>query len=605
MYIDLWDISVGDNTTSNEITGRIHSKTWAFSAGSYSTAFNSQFYIYSSDSIVTRLDLNGMQPYEFFINCNSYGVQNTGNFSVDRMSIASFATAPEYRIFLNDPDSTIYPTGLLTTTLSSTPTIVGCDSAYCIQVDYSKAATAQVVISLNGVNGYQAGTEDVLLGQQVVRGANCFWWDGLDGLGNPVTANQNIRLESTVVTGLTNFPVWDAECNPNGFIVDVIRPTRPRPNLFYDDTNLGGAANTVTGCVAPCHSWATGGGCGSGSIGNNKLVNTYWFTSTDYVAYLALLPYCAPIAAVDSASIVQDNPVVIDVLANDQDANDDIVNSSTSIASGPSNGSITSINGTTGEITYTPNAGFIGADSFLYVVCDAQSLCDSAMVYINVQCAAGSNEINGYVFYDYSPSNGTMDGPDVGVSGVDVRVFRDENDDGLLDGGDNLLTTVTTNGTGSYTYTPNDNLRVIRRRIGSSSDDAEQDIEGGDFGDMNLTSSDLDLSEGYTSGSSATAVGVRFTGLNIPPGVNIDSASITFTARSNESGSTSLIFQVEEADNPGTYTSANSNISSRTFSVTNVIWPNVPGWSNDDQYTTPKLGKPGTIDRRQTGLEFW
>ncbi|NNC96005.1 MAG: T9SS type A sorting domain-containing protein [Chitinophagales bacterium] len=585
-YIDLWDITVGSSITAAAVPGRVHSQSWSMSSGSFTTPFNGMIYVYTTDSIVSRLDLNGFQPFEFFINCNSFGVANTNNFPVDRMSIASIAYVPEYKLFLNDPDSTIFPTGNLTTTLGSTPTIVGCDTSYCIQVNYSKAATAQVVIDLNGTNGYQAGTEDVLIVQQVDKGPNCFYWNGKDNFGATVTPNQNIRLESTVVTGLTNFPIWDAECNPYGFIVDIIRPPKPRPNLRYDDTNLGGGANTTVGCVAPCHAWGSAGaGCSGSSVGDKKLINTYWFTSTDFVAYLAFLPYCPPIAFDDTTFTDQGTDVIIDVLANDKDANDDIVNSSTSIiGAGPSNGSITSINATTGAITYSPNIAYIGVDSFDYVVCDGQSLCDTATAYITVSCPNTTpNTISGYVFYDYFPSNGTMDGGDIGISSVDVNIFRDLNANGLIDGGDPLVSTATSNGSGKFSYTPNDNLKSISRKINMGSDDAEEDI--GDGGSMDLTSIDLDLSE---DGGSSTIIGLRFQNINIPQGAIIDSAFIIFTARSDESGSTTLNIQAENVDSAVTYSNTNSDVSSRSY-TSSVSWTNTPGWNDDDVYTSPDL----------------
>src|SRR5678810_287003 len=44
---------------------------------------------------------------------------------------------------------------------------------------------------------------------------------------------------------------------------------------------------------------------------------------------------------------------------------------------------MTTVNGD-GTITYTPNTGYNGPDSFIYTICDAQPLCDTAIVHINV-----------------------------------------------------------------------------------------------------------------------------------------------------------------------------------------------------------------------------
>jgi len=68
----------------------------------------------------------------------------------------------------------------------------------------------------------------------------------------------------------------------------------------------------------------------------------------------------APVANNDTASTVLETAVAIDVLANDIDVDGDtlIVTNLTN----PTNGSVTN-NGT--DVTYTPNNGFAGTDSFL------------------------------------------------------------------------------------------------------------------------------------------------------------------------------------------------------------------------------------------------
>jgi VCBS repeat-containing protein len=61
--------------------------------------------------------------------------------------------------------------------------------------------------------------------------------------------------------------------------------------------------------------------------------------------------------------------VDVDVVANDTDVDGTIDPTTVVITSGPSNGTV-SVNGTTGVVTYTPNADYFGADSFSYTVAD-------------------------------------------------------------------------------------------------------------------------------------------------------------------------------------------------------------------------------------------
>jgi hypothetical protein len=75
------------------------------------------------------------------------------------------------------------------------------------------------------------------------------------------------------------------------------------------------------------------------------------------------------VAIDDTATTLQNNAVIIGVLANDTDADGTLNPASVTVANQPANG-VTSVNTTTGAITYTPNTGFAGSDSFTYRVQD-------------------------------------------------------------------------------------------------------------------------------------------------------------------------------------------------------------------------------------------
>lgn len=73
----------------------------------------------------------------------------------------------------------------------------------------------------------------------------------------------------------------------------------------------------------------------------------------------------------DRATIVQNSTLTLNVLANDIISNDFIPNPATlTIERQPFNGTVTNVNLTTGEITYQPNSGYAGEDSFVYKVED-------------------------------------------------------------------------------------------------------------------------------------------------------------------------------------------------------------------------------------------
>jgi hypothetical protein len=98
----------------------------------------------------------------------------------------------------------------------------------------------------------------------------------------------------------------------------------------------------------------------------------------------------SPLASDDSATTTENTPVTVDVAANDSDpdgnldptsANSTCVNGSTG-CNGAANGLLTD-NGD-GTITYSPDLGFYGSDSFVYEICDDLGACDTAAVTVTV-----------------------------------------------------------------------------------------------------------------------------------------------------------------------------------------------------------------------------
>jgi hypothetical protein len=94
-----------------------------------------------------------------------------------------------------------------------------------------------------------------------------------------------------------------------------------------------------------------------------------------------------PYADGDSATTQEDTPVTVDVLDNDTDIDGHLVPSTVRVISGPGHGS-SSVNSSTGEVTYTPGANWSGNDTLIYRVCDdgtpLPGLCNTASVSIAV-----------------------------------------------------------------------------------------------------------------------------------------------------------------------------------------------------------------------------
>ena len=114
-------------------------------------------------------------------------------------------------------------------------------------------------------------------------------------------------------------------------------------------------------------------------------------------------------AVADSAVVNQGDTLTIDVLSNDIDGPGDgltIVSTSAS-----SNAAITIENG---QIVYKPNFGFIGQDSFLYVVQDSQGTQDTGTVSVSVERYSDINNNGLNDFIECNCENLTLE---VGVTG--------------------------------------------------------------------------------------------------------------------------------------------------------------------------------------------
>jgi len=130
-----------------------------------------------------------------------------------------------------------------------------------------------------------------------------------------------------------------------------------------------------------------------------------------------------PIAQDDAAITDQDTSVTIDIQANDSagPANEDQSLSTTAVTD-PAGG-VATINADD-TVTYTPDAGFTGTDSFDYTLCDSDSACMNATVTITVTAdAAPFATCGGYDLFETAP--GVYEAPGfagnliVGTNGYD------------------------------------------------------------------------------------------------------------------------------------------------------------------------------------------
>ncbi|MBN1673067.1 MAG: chitobiase/beta-hexosaminidase C-terminal domain-containing protein [Kiritimatiellae bacterium] len=119
-------------------------------------------------------------------------------------------------------------------------------------------------------------------------------------------------------------------------------------------------------------------------------------------------------------------------------------------------------------------------------------------------------------------------------------------------------------------------------RVGAGEDDVEEYEDG----TMDLSSSDLELV--YDAGKGNQTVGLRFTGLNIPPNSTVRSAYIQFEADETASAAGSLLVRAEAADDAAAFTTNGYDLSSRALTAVSAAWSPAP-WNT--------IGEAGAAQR--------
>jgi len=115
-------------------------------------------------------------------------------------------------------------------------------------------------------------------------------------------------------------------------------------------------------------------------------------------------------------------------------------------------------------------------------------------------------------------------------------------------------------------------------QVGVEGDDAEEASDGA----VNITDTDLDLG--------VDTVGVRFQGVDVPPGADIIDASIIFTSQNTSTGAASFSIKGELADDGSANIFSNipDNISDRTY-TSSVSWDPEEWVTGSELYSTSDL----------------
>jgi hypothetical protein len=113
-----------------------------------------------------------------------------------------------------------------------------------------------------------------------------------------------------------------------------------------------------------------------------------------------------------------------------------------------------------------------------------------------------------------------------------------------------------------------ESLTEFEVRITTGNDDAEE----AESGALYLTSSDIELVYDSYQSSGNQTVGLRFNNISVPAEAVVRKAYIQFSVDETNDEVTNLLIQGEASPNPGTFTTATSDISSRQATSSNVNW---------------------------------
>ena len=229
-----------------------------------------------------------------------------------------------------------------------------------------------------------------------------------------------------------------------------------------------------------------------------------------------------PVANTQSATTAEDTAKIL-VLGNDDDS-ERTQTLTLNILTGPSHGTLTGFNATTGEVTYTPAGDYNGSDSFTFTLTDDSTAGGAALTSAEATVSITVTEVND------APTANADTATVAEESSVTLDVRTNDSKGPANESGQSLTVTVATalhgtvtiNADGTLTYEPND------------------DYNGSDTISYTITDN------GATNGAadpltSSSTVAVTVSEVNDAPTANADSTivaedgSVTLDVRTNDS----------------------------------------------------------------------
>ena len=194
-------------------------------------------------------------------------------------NLVSWDCVRDFKIFLNNPDETVYPTGIMGEIVQGSLTVTpSCDGSAGIGLAVNKSGQVEIQIQIDPDPDIQP--IDVMISDSVVPGLNTFTWDGINGLGQAVQNGTPFYVKVKYLNGLTNLPLHDMWGASFGLIVQLQRPSGPTPLIYWDDRLIEPTKYNFTGCISSlptngCHVWTN-----APPYSGSNTINTWWYAST-------------------------------------------------------------------------------------------------------------------------------------------------------------------------------------------------------------------------------------------------------------------------------------------------------------------------------------
>jgi VCBS repeat-containing protein len=281
-----------------------------------------------------------------------------------------------------------YTTAEETPLTVAAPGVLGNDS----DVDSSSLTAIKVSDPTNGTVTLNANGSFAYTPAPGFSGLDSFTYRASDG-----ALDSNVATVTIDVGAVNDAPVAVSDSYN---VTEDTSLTIPAPGVLGNDTDSDSASLTAAKVSNPANGAVTVNTNGSFTYtpnGNFHGTDSFTYKTSDgaldsNIATVTLTVAAvndAPVAGNDSATTAEDSPVDVDVLANDTDAEGDIL--AVADVTDPMRGTVAIVDG---KPRYVPDTDFHGTDTFSYTVSDGRGGSATATVTLTVNNVAPSATFN-------------------------------------------------------------------------------------------------------------------------------------------------------------------------------------------------------------------